>query len=792
MASQKWYDEACWIWARDYHDTSAEGRIALFRRHFKIKDLPELPTIVRVSADTRYCLYVNGMRVSVGPCKSYPEHWYFEVVDIRPFLRSGENVLSAKVLRFSDKHPGSMSFMRTASPGLIVHGEVEGQKLHTGVGWLAQVDRSTTLENRKDWNYALGPPFLVLGETVDANELEEDWHMVSSSAWAPAVVVSPKSMMLPVLDAWNLHERPIPLLTETKTGLKRVIRCSDPAAFDGWSQFATEDRPLEVRPSSTIWVEYEAEEYTTAYIALKCHASAGATIRLLYSECYERPMSRPGPGAQRVKANRSDHVNKMLYGSHDTYITRNGLNTYTPFWFRAFRFLRLEITTPADSPALKLMSLDIRATYYPLRVHSTISTPENPTLAALWETSIATLRNCMHETYEDCPFYEQNQFLMDSRLQMLFTYVVSRDDRLARKTMHEFHASRLSTGLLRAHFPSPGRTVNIPMFSLFFVAMVHDHYTFFGDLALVRGYLATIDGVLEYYHGLVSERGLVGRFDEQDWAFVDWVKEWQRPGGLHGMGVPPSYSQQMDSVATVHSLVYAWALGLAAELCSLVGRADTAREYSQRKMSISDAVKTWCWSGDFFTDSCCHYSAVPEHESNTYSQHAQVWAILAGAVDGEQATDLLRRTMSAAKMPRCSYAMTFYVFRAAAMTGLYEELWPQLIAPWEKMLAQDLVTFAEDDVGVRSDCHGWSAVPLWEIGTEIFGIVPGVLSGKEVVKPRVKILGDGKSTGEFIGDGDGRKMRVKVDSGVVSVERVSGGASTRPVVGGWADIEAFQ
>lgn len=771
MPSRKWHDEACWIWAQGYDDTSPEGKITLFKRDFKIQDLPVLPTVIRVSADTRYCLYVNGVRVSVGPCKSYPERWYFETVNIRPFLRPGENVLSAKVLRFSDKHPGSLSLTRTANPGLIVHGEIDGQKLHTGVDWLARVDESTTLESRKDWNYALGPPFLVLGETVDANKLEEDWHTNSSSASAPAVVVSPKSMMLPVLDAWNLHERPIPPLTEKKARLKGVVRCSDPAVFDDWSHFATENHPLEVHPGSTTWVEYEAEEYTTAYITLQCHAPAGATIRLLYSECYEQPMSRSGPGALRIKTDRRDHINGMLYGSHDIYITRNGLNTYTPFWFRAFRFLRLEITTPADSPALKLMSLDIRTTYYPLAIHSTISTPADPTLTALWETSIATLRNCMHETYEDCPLYEQNQFLMDSRLQMLFTYVVSRDDRLARKTMHEFHASRLPTGLLKAQFPSPGRTVNIPMFSLFFVAMVHDHCTFFGDLALVRGYLATVDGVLEYYRGMVDERGLVGRFDDQDWAFVDWVKEWQRPGGLHGMGVPPSYSQREDGVATVHSLVYAWALGLAAELCSHLGRADTGREYAQRKTSILDAVKKWCWDGNFFTDGCS-YSETPGCEPNAHSQHTQVWAILAGAVHGEQATDLLRRTMSAAEMPRCSYAMTFYVFRAAAMTGLYEELWPQLISPWEKMLAQNLITFAEDDVGVRSDCHGWSAVPLWEIVTEIFGIRPGAIVGNDDAEPRMTLLGNGKSTGDFIVDGDRRKIRVEVDSGVVTMRRI--------------------
>jgi len=39
------------------------------------------------------------------------------------------------------------------------------------------------------------------------------------------------------------------------------------------------------------------------------------------------------------------------------------------------------------------------------------------------------------ETYMDCPYYEQLQFIMDTRLQMLFTYAVSRDARLAKKAL---------------------------------------------------------------------------------------------------------------------------------------------------------------------------------------------------------------------------------------------------------------------------------------------------------------------------------------------------------------------
>ena len=36
---------------------------------------------------------------------------------------------------------------------------------------------------------------------------------------------------------------------------------------------------------------------------------------------------------------------------------------------------------------------------------------------------------CAHETYMDCPYYEQMMYVGDTRLEVLTTYAISRDDR---------------------------------------------------------------------------------------------------------------------------------------------------------------------------------------------------------------------------------------------------------------------------------------------------------------------------------------------------------------------------
>jgi alpha-L-rhamnosidase len=116
---------AKWIWIPGFDDSVNPGQFVLFRKKFHLQTKPTRVTHVRVSADTRYRLFVNGKSVCFGPCKSYPSRWYYETVDIAPFLVAGDNVFSAKVLRYSSQHPGNSSMIRTATPGFILHSSIE-------------------------------------------------------------------------------------------------------------------------------------------------------------------------------------------------------------------------------------------------------------------------------------------------------------------------------------------------------------------------------------------------------------------------------------------------------------------------------------------------------------------------------------------------------------------------------------------------------------------------------------------------------------------------------------------
>lgn len=129
MISEDWTLQAPWIWLPDYNDTADQlspARFVLFRRTFTVeKSLADAAYSIHISADSRYRLYINGQSISFGPCKSYPARWYYETVDLAPYLAEGKNVLSARVLRYSPAKYGTSSIVRTNMPGFLVYGSVQ-------------------------------------------------------------------------------------------------------------------------------------------------------------------------------------------------------------------------------------------------------------------------------------------------------------------------------------------------------------------------------------------------------------------------------------------------------------------------------------------------------------------------------------------------------------------------------------------------------------------------------------------------------------------------------------------
>ncbi|QKX60353.1 uncharacterized protein TRUGW13939_07498 [Talaromyces rugulosus] len=621
-------------------------------------------------------------------------------------------------------HSGNMSLVRAVIPGFIL--QSEDLNISTDSSWRCKVDDAVKILSAKDWDRSMGPPLLLTNERVDGGKADKEWLAVDfdDSEWDTATRYSMKVHMLPILEPRRLVKRTIPMLPETEEQFSQVSKTDSNSAeqIASWDDLVKRAKPVQVSENSRVTVVLDSALLTTGLLQLHFRGGARSKIRIRCAECFEEAPDADNPNLfARRKGDRED-TSGVLLGLDDYYSVDSNSGAsddaqYEPFWFRTFRYVELSITT--EEMPLKILKFSYRASHYPLDITTQFSSFPTSEMKNQWEISLNTLRNCMHETYEDCPFYEQNQFAMDGRMQILFTYQLAHDDRLARKCMQEFYSSRRPDGLIETHFPSPFPGVNIPYFSLYWILMVYDHMMYMGDERLVRRYLGAIDGILDHFSQRVDvNNGLVGRLEWDTWPFVDWAPEWSSiaPGGdFRDLAVPPSYRR--TGFSTYSSLICSYTLKKAADICDFVKRCDTADEYRRRAADLNNAVLTHCFRGDFIVDG-------PDSPDAERSQHSHVFAVLSGALEGESARLVLLRALTEQGFVRCSYAMSFYVLEAALQTGIYDRIRTSLLEPWSTMIHQNLTTWAESAAMPRSDCHGWSAVPIHDFVANVAGIRP--------------------------------------------------------------------
>ena len=158
-------------------------------------------------------------------------------------------------------------------------------------------------------------------------------------------------------------------------------------------------------------------------------------------------------------------------GISDLLIVGGGeKRVFEPLWWRTWRYLQIEVTTKSEP--LKLESLRAWFSAYPFTESAKVA-GDILNLDRIWQTGWRTARLDAHETYMDAPYWEQLQYVGDTRIQALISYVVSGDPRLARQAITNIDDSRTPEGITESRYPS-SLPQFIPTFSLLWVNMLHD------------------------------------------------------------------------------------------------------------------------------------------------------------------------------------------------------------------------------------------------------------------------------------------------------------------------------
>lgn len=676
--------EAKRVWTKR---TGEPNQYGLFRQAFSLSAPPERARL-RIRADSRYAAVLNGRWLPAQQYADYPHYPVYDEIDIPDgWLAAGENVLL--VLGYCQNEDSST--YRRGEPSLIY-------ELTAGERVLAASGAGTLCTGQT--GFACGRVEMFSGQL--SYSFRYDAAQAACAVYRPA-------LLLPDEPA-AYHLRPIPQLTVEEPAPARiaaqgVFRQSDeeqsgPRMEAAWLRHKPFDEIAEgssFLPSEE-GTSFSSDEGEGIYILLDLGKEQAGYL-LLDLEL---------PEACRVDGGFGEHVEDLrvrtaVGGRNFAFTLRLAGGRSRFFWpvkRLGCRYLQLHI----ESRRVRLYYAGVRPVEYPVKAGRRPA-GLNGLQRRIYEVSADTLRRCMHEHYEDCPWREQALYAMDSRNQMLFGYDAFGETVFPRENLRLLALGLREDGLLE--LCAPARVpVNIPSFSLVWITALEEYCRHTGDRRFVLEMLPVVRRVLGAFAGWTKE-DLV-RNPSGYWSFYEWAP------GLDGDGAANSRYGEADAPLNAF---YAMALRAAETLFKAADEPQDMAASKEKRRALAAAYRR-----AFYAPQTGAYRLSTAAECREiYPELVQVLTIQAALCADEKEREALTRRLPCGEFqPAVTLSHRIYYYQALLR---YPDLIPEALrdveAHWAPMVFAGASTFWETAAGAAdfgeagSLCHGWSAAPLY-------------------------------------------------------------------------------
>jgi len=684
-------------------DTGEMPFVTAYRKRFSMD--ADATVRAHVSADERYELFVDGERIGRGSERGDRSNWHYETYDIR--LSKGDHVIVARVWSMGRRAPYAQM---TVHPGFIFAPEGEFiEKLGTGVAeWEAKrLSGCEFTDPSPAWG--TGANLIIRGGAFDWGFERGDgdgWGSVDDrdpgangfirNEYPPLHLMKPAE--LPAMVEREVYVGSVRYVSDKPNP---TVQAADnlTSELDSWNLIKGKGS-VTVPANKTRRVIIDLDDYYCAYPEITTSGGKGASIRLLWAESlYE---NTEGFG---IKGNRGEIEGKIFQGVGDTFLPDGGAHRrFDTLWWQAGRYIELLVETASEP--LTIDSFKLRETRYPMEMESKFQCSDKR-LEGVFPIAMRCLQMCSHETYMDCPYYEQLQYSGDTRLDILTTYCVTHDDRLPRQAMRAFHSSGHTSGVNESRYPCRVTQV-IPPFSLWWVGMVRDYAMWRDDMAFVREMMPGVRGVIDFYLSFVNKDGLVEA--PNGWNFMDWVPAWT-------WGLPPDADKGVSGLINWHAVL---GLTMAEELEEVVGLRRIGSEWwrTARDLAYAGWQRFWDEKRGLLADDLSHTS---------FSEHTQCMALLSGILGSvateEQMERLVNGLLSDPDLHRTTISFTHYLFETYRQLGRMDKIFERL-GLWFELEKLGFKTTLEMPEPSRSDCHAWATHPIYHSFATILGIRP--------------------------------------------------------------------
>lgn len=716
-------------------ETGPAPFVVAYRRLFSLEH--DATFKIHVTADERYELYLDGERIGRGCERGDMYNWFYETYKLT--IPAGDHSLVAKTWMPGAGAPAaqmsvSHGFLCSAEGefiDIVGSGVAEWQaKRIEGISFTScEMSWGGGKRNEIDgsiypWGFETGAgdgwePVKPLDHGADGSRKNV---FMKIHQLTPAMLPTMLSRLVPPALVRHVEE---PVDDDPFVLPERNIATEK----DGWERLLRGE-PLRFPANTARRVILDFDEYHCAYPFVETSGGKGSTITVKWAEgLYEKEGKISGGGETNAarKGNRNEIAGKRFIGVGSKFRPDGGKNRlFRTLWWESGRYAEIVVKTTDEE--LMLESASFSETRYPLEPESEMAC-DDARWTGIARISLRGLQMCSHETFFDCPYYEQLMYAGDTRVQALVTYAIATDARLQRKALRMFDASRInSRGLTRSCYPSPTAQI-IPPFSLMWTLMVHDYSLWRGDADYVLGLMPGVRSVLDTFIRSRSEHGLVTA--QRGWNFIDWVPDWKDPDSGRNWGVPPGGDQEVNGLLQWLVIL---ALRGVAEVEQWIGENELAARDRRIANEISAVAKRVFWDAKRKL-----FSEDPDHRH--FSEHSQCLAILGGTLDPQLEKTVAESLVAATDIARTTIYFTHYLFEAFAKTGRGGALFKRLDL-WYDLESNGLRTTIEEPEPSRSDCHGWGAHPLYHFYTTILGIRPASMGfGSVEIRPQLGELG---------------------------------------------------
>ena len=735
-----------------------ENRWFLFRKRVDLAAAPRAATF-SITVDGRYVLFVDGAEVGRGPVRCSPLFQRYDDYDLAQALKPGANVLAVLVHTYGH----DTAFYETTKGmwqptfgdgGLWSEGFAEAGgarvSLSTHAGWRCRQSQAWAQDTPQS-NHSLG--FI---EDFDAARLPADWTApeFDDGDWDEARPMlcgggGPDSLYggLETRPFPTLLPRGIPMLEERLVAAQRLVwvrglvpepglafhrRCYEEALAEpppgalsrpgDLTRLSGGAAVVRTGAGRDVSVLLDFGRIMTGRPWFEIEARGGEEIEIACAEVLPGEWRPAGPAPDA-------RITPKPWLGADAHLLRYrakpGVQSFERFEWCAIRWMQLTVRNAPQGVVFR--GLGANLVNYPVEERGRFASSD-PLLDRLWATGAYTLRQCMHDAWEDCPSREQRQWLGDVTVENLAGWAAFGPSvaPLTAKYLVQAAESQRPDGLTQMFAPGDHKTdgLLIPDWTLQWVLCAGDHWRLTADRATIAAIFPSILKALAWFERLTGPAGLVA--DLPYWHFMDWA-------GVGRAGEAAALNAQLAGAFRVAAEL-ARALEWSAEAerlaarAGVTGRALEARHWDERRGAYVDMV-----------------DPVSGAQEKRVSQHANAAIALWGEPAADRICRALDRITDAARLTFTAappiapegetldpeegvvLANTFYshfVYEALAQRGRLGSALDLMRARFGPMLAQGATTLWESFAPTASLCHGFSASPTYQLTRRVLGVAP--------------------------------------------------------------------